>query len=295
MRLTTLATTLRGQVLRRMKTLMRSGSNGQTPRPNQTVAFRGYTERLNEIRFVDPLNDDELEKLNNLLDWKCFVADSRGRRFGNAAWAGKRCEPQAVPDPRIILLHERFDLVDKHVLEVGCFEGIHTVGLSMFARQVTAVDARIENVVKTIVRCALFGYCPTIFKCDIETRPLAYEDLACDVLHHVGVLYHLKDPVSHLHDLQRFVRFGVMLDTHYAHQAEATESYEVDGRVYNYKRYREYGHDDPFSGTSDHSKWLQLDDLKALLAEAGFNEIEIVEKRDERNGPRVLLMARQKF
>ena len=267
--------------------------NGRTAPPAQTVPFSGYTEHLNQIRFVESLSDDELKELNSLIDWKCFVADSRGRRFGNAAWAGKRCEPQAVPDPRIKMLHERFDLSDKHVLEVGCFEGVHTVGLSMFASKVTAVDARVENVTKTIVRCALFGYTPTIFKCDLEMRPLAYDDLACDVLHHVGVLYHLKDPVSHLLDLKRFVRFGVMLDTHYAREADATESYEVAGRVYKYKRYAEFGHADPFSGTSDHSKWLQLDDLTALLREAGFDQVEAVEKRDERNGPRVLLLARK--
>jgi tRNA (mo5U34)-methyltransferase len=276
-----------------MKNLVRRGGNGHAP-PPQKIPFRGYTERLNEIEFVDPLGDDELGEINRLLDWKCFVADSRGRRFGNAAWAGKRCEPQAVPDPRILLLHERFDLADKHVLEVGCFEGIHTVGLSMFARQVTAIDARVENVVKTIVRCALFGRRPVIFKCDVEARPLPYEELACDVLHHVGVLYHLKDPVTHLLDLQRFVRFGVMLDTHYADESEANESYDAGGRAFRYKRYREYGHADPFSGMSDHSKWLRLDDLTGLLARAGFNEIEVVEKRAERNGPRVLLLARRK-
>ncbi|HUS10747.1 MAG TPA: DUF1698 domain-containing protein [Pyrinomonadaceae bacterium] len=290
MRLTTLVTTLRAQMSRRIRTL---GGNGQSPGASPTVAFAGYTESLNQIRFVDSLTNEELNKLNNLLDWKCFVADSRGRRFGNAAWAGKRCEPQAVPDPRIKLLHERFDLSDKHVLEVGCFEGVHTVGLAMFAGKVTAVDARVENVVKTIVRCALFGYSPRIFKCDLEMQTLPYDDLACDVLHHVGVLYHLKDPVRHLLDLRRFVRFGVMLDTHYARETDATESYEVEGRVYKYKRYAEFGHADPFSGTSDHSKWLELDDLTALLEESGFNRIEIVEKRDERNGPRVLLLAKQ--
>src|ERR1051325_2089177 len=285
MRLTTLASSLRAQISRRRQGM---SANGAKPRPAPSVPFAGYTERLNRIKFVDPLSDDELQELNNLLDWKCFVADSRGRRFGNAAWAGKRCEPQPVPDPRIKLLHEKFDLGDKHVLEVGCFEGVHTVRLSMFAGEVTAVDARVELAVKTIVRTALFGYRPTVFQCDVETR-LPFSDLACDVLHHVGVLYHLKDPVRHLQDLRRFVRFGVMLDTHYANEAEATESYEVDGRVYRYKRYAEFGHADPFSGTSDHSKWLLLDDLTALLSEAGFDQIEIVEKRDEGNGPRVLL------
>ncbi|HKP47719.1 MAG TPA: hypothetical protein VJT50_14055 [Pyrinomonadaceae bacterium] len=290
MRLTSLATSLRAQLFRAKKTLSR---NGQPRRAAPSVPFDGYTQHLNQIKFVDTLSDSELQELNKLLDWKCFVADGQGRRFGNVAWAGKRCEPQAVPDPRIRLLHERFDLSDKHVLEVGCFEGVHTAGLSMLADKVTAIDARLENVVKTIVRCALFGYSPTVFKCDVEARPLPYDRLACDVLHHVGVLYHLIDPVRHLLDLRHFVRSGIMLDTHYAGDTEATESYEVDGREFKYKRYAEFGHSDPFSGTSDHSKWLKLDDLKTLLGETGFTRIEIIEKRDERNGPRVLLMARQ--
>ena len=66
-----------------------------------------------------------------------------------------------MPDRRIVLMNEQFDLADKHVLEVGCFEGIHTVSLAMLARKVTALDARMENVVKTIVRSAMFGFTPT--------------------------------------------------------------------------------------------------------------------------------------
>lgn len=256
------------------------------------VPFKGHTSHCTPIKFVDPLSDADLAALNGLLDWKAFVTDSHGRRFGNAAWPGKRCEPQAVPDPRIVMLHERFDLSDKHVLEVGCFEGIHTAGISALARRVSAVDSRVENVVKTVVRCAFFGRYPTVFQCDLEARPLNYELLAADVLHHVGVLYHLRDPVGHLLDLKNFVRLGVMLDTHYADESEAVETYESSGRQFRYKRYQEFGHADPFSGMYDHSKWLLLDDIVALLQEAGFGRVEIAEQRAERNGPRVLLFAR---
>jgi tRNA (mo5U34)-methyltransferase len=37
-------------------------------------------------------------------------------------------------------------LSNKDVLEIGCFEGIHTIGLCNYSRRVYAVDSRIENV-----------------------------------------------------------------------------------------------------------------------------------------------------
>lgn len=262
------------------------------PKKTESPPLKGYTEALQPTKYVDILNDDDLAELNELLKWQCFTVDGNGRRFGDAAWAGKRCEPQVIPDRRIVLMNKRFDLSDKHVLEVGCFEGVHTTGLLKYARGVTAVDSRVDNVVKTIVRCSFFGYCPAVFKCNLEERPLPVELLRADVAHHVGVLYHLKDPVAHLLDLDRYVRLGLMLDTHYALEDEATESYEVNGREYRYKRYAEFGHTDAFSGMYDHSKWLRLEDISQLLAEAGFSQVEIVETRSERNGARVLLFAR---
>ncbi len=107
-------------------------------------------------RFVDRLSDADVRRLNELLPWRCFTVDSHGRPFGDVARRGKRTTPQLIPDPRIERFHDRFDLSDKRVLEIGCFEGVHTIALCRLAEQVTAVDARIENVVKTVVRCALF-------------------------------------------------------------------------------------------------------------------------------------------
>lgn len=247
----------------------------------------------NAIKFVDGLSDDELAELNRLLNWKCFVVDGQGRRFGDAASATKRQVPQSIPDRRIVMMNEVFDLTDKHVLEIGCFEGIHTVGLSMYAKKVTAFDSRIENVVKTIVRCALFGYHPTVFQHNTEKPVPSLEWLRADVMHHVGVLYHLEDPVRHLLSLGTYIQQGIMLDTHYALDDDATQEYTVEGQTYAYKHHVEGGYRDPFSGMYDFARWLCLDDIAAVLATAGFPHLDIVEKRNERNGPRVLLMAKR--
>ena len=242
-------------------------------------------------KWVDLLTDKELSELNQLLTWQCYVLDGHGRRFGNIAWGGKRSEPQAIPDRRIALMNERFHLADKHVLEVGCFEGIHTVGLSMFAQKVTAIDSRIENVVKTIVRCAMFGFSPAVFKHDVEEQASNTKIPEVDVVHHVGVFYHLRDPVGHLIELGRCSRSGIMLDTHYCREEEARDEYEVGGKSYRYKKYRESGYQDVFSGMYDHAKWLRLDDIRMVLREAGFGSVDVLETRQERNGPRVLLFA----
>ena len=257
------------------------------------LPLKGYEEERNEIKFVDLLSDSDLIELNNILNWNCFTVDRHGRRFGNAAWQGKRSKPEVIPDRRILLLNDRFDLATKHVLEIGCFEGIHTIGLCQYAKKVTAIDARIENVVKTIVRCAFFRYCPTVFKCDVEERPLDVNLLAADVAYHIGVLYHLKDPVGHLLDLGSFIHRGLLMDTHYALEQEVRETYEVNGTVYPYKRYREPDSSEVFSGIYDHSKWLMLHDIIDSLSHAGFTKVEVIERRNERNGPRVLLIGKR--
>jgi 2-polyprenyl-3-methyl-5-hydroxy-6-metoxy-1,4-benzoquinol methylase len=264
------------------------GPGGRTTPP-----LTGHTEHRHEIAFVDPLSDAELDQLNRLLPWKAFTVDRHGRRFGGAAWSGKRDRAQEVPDRRILLLNQRFALADKHVLEVGCFEGVHTVGLAKYAKKVTAVDGRIENVVKTIVRASLYGCHPTVFEHDLEQAPARYDLLQADVLHHVGVLYHLSNPVEHLLAIGRYIRLGVMLDTHYALDHEAQSSYSVNGRKFPYKLFHERGRRDVFSGLHPHSKWLQLEVITDLLRETGFGEVEVVETRTERNGPRVLLFARR--
>jgi tRNA (mo5U34)-methyltransferase len=257
------------------------------------LPLRGYANNRVAAEWVDTLSDEDLSRLNELLDWQCFTADSQGRRFGSAAWKGKRTEPQVIPDRRIVLLNDHFDLSDKHVLEIGCFEGVHTIGLAKYARQVTAVDSRIENVVRTIVRCSFFGFAPRVFKCDVEGETLPIKWLSSDILHHVGVLYHLKDPVRHLLRIGQYVRLGLMLDTHYCRDEQADQTYEVEQRTYRYREYTEHGLTDPFSGMHQHAKWLRQDDIITVLRQSGFQQVDVIETREERNGPRLLLIAKR--
>ena len=87
------------------------------------------TDQCLDIRGINDLKDEELERLNALLPWAAFVLDRQGRNFGQAYSPKKRNDPQAIPDRRIIELDRRYGLAGKYVLEAGCFEGIHTVGL----------------------------------------------------------------------------------------------------------------------------------------------------------------------
>lgn len=114
------------------------------------------------------------------------------------------------------MFDQEFGLPGRQVLEVGCFEGVHTIGLVQAGAKVTAVDARMENVVKAKLRCYFYGVAADIRRCDVEIEQEQQSLPEVDLLHYVGVLYHLVDPVRHLQVLAPKVRMGLMLDTHVA-------------------------------------------------------------------------------
>lgn len=266
-----------------------SGTERQVA-PTEEIPLYGH-ECPHEIPGIEVLSDAELEELNGLLPWKAFVADSRGRRFGRPASAIKRNKPGIVPDPRIIELDRRFGLSDKVVLEIGCFEGIHTVGLARFAQHVIACDSRLSNVTKAAVRCAMYQVHATLFTWDVEKELPKGQSIDCDVLHHVGVLYHLLDPIAHLEVILPKVRVGLLLDTHYSPDAEATETYMAGGREFAFRRYREKNLTDPFSGMYSFARWLRLPDLVSFLRSQGFSKVEVPKDRAERFGMRCGIYA----
>lgn len=256
-----------------------------------SLPFSGFDVARVNSGFVEYLSDDDLVRINDMLPWSCFTTDSIGRRFGNAAWKGKRDGPQQIPDMRIVEMNLLFTLMNRTVLEVGCFEGIHTIGIAQYGAKVYAIDSRIENVVKTIVRTSMFGYTPQVFVSNLEEESDIARLPSVDFVHHVGVLYHLKDPVSHLLQLAKVTKDGLLLDTHYATNEMANSCYVVNGREYRYFNYREKGRNEVFSGMYDHAKWLLLEDIKGILRQIGFSDIRISKDIQQRNGPRVTLFA----
>ncbi|HXH22448.1 MAG TPA: DUF1698 domain-containing protein [Dehalococcoidia bacterium] len=234
------------------------------------------------------LTDQELDEINKMLDWHAGTLVD-GRLLGRlGVKPGKREAPAAIPDYRIVELDRRLGLRGKSVLEVGCFEGIHTVGLRMFTEDVTAVDIRPTNVVKTLARLSFHGTWAKVFRADVEA--LGVEFGAFDLIFHCGVLYHLMAPVEHLIRIGPMCRF-LFLDTHVARNEPNIETVEVAGAIFRAARHGEGGWVDPFSGKGPYGVWLTWDSLQAALVCAGFHYIDVIEHREERNGPRVALLA----
>jgi tRNA (mo5U34)-methyltransferase len=260
--------------------------------PNQGEVGNVESDRDHRLKIpvVDALSDEELCLLNKLLPWNCFIRDSKGRQFGKAFSSTKRNQTQIVPDSRIVEFNNRFSLEGKRVLELGCFEGIHTIALAQTGAIVTAVDARIEHVCKTIVRCGLFQLAVTVHIWDVEKIPPENLCIECDYVSHIGVLYHLVDPVSHLQMILPHVRHGMLLDTHIAPENKKLSSYSIDGQSYAYFHFNEAGRRSPFAGMYRHAKWLTTSSLITLIQRLGFT-CEVIERRNERNGPRVLIHA----
>jgi tRNA (mo5U34)-methyltransferase len=237
------------------------------------------------------LSDLDLETLNNILPWKCFTRDSLGRSLGKQAWEGKRSIEQEIPDTRIIKLNDLVGLSMKRILEVGCFEGVHTIGLSQFSTDVYAVDVRIENVIKTLARSVAYGVFPKVFTLNIDDKIQTKLIPEIDILHHVGVLYHLFDPVEHLNSILPKVKEALLLDTHYAtHEMANQKNYNG----FSYFEYKEFGYNDVFSGINPTSKWLLHEDIHKILISHGFTNISTIFNKKERNGPRVSLIASKK-
>ncbi len=253
------------------------------PGTQQVLAGRDYPLRH--------LSDDALAEINALLPWGGMTADLDGRSFGRF-WSGeKRSNQQPLIDKRLQRFDARYPLKGAHVLEVGCFEGIHTIGALSLGARVTAIDGRVENILKTLVRLWAYGYSADVQLWDFEqaesptTVPASW-----DILHHVGVLYHLTDPAGHLAALADRTERAVILDTHVAGgRFPTTKAYEALGRSIPYA-FQAEDIVSPFAGLRDHAKWLEGSELERILTDRGF-KITLSELREERNGHRIMIWA----
>lgn len=242
-----------------------------------------------------------LARLNVLLPWTSFNCLEGERRYLGSAWSPtKRARAQRLPDKAVERLNNLVPLRELSVLEVGCYEGLHTGSLAHHARDVWAFDARIENVLKTLVRLWVLGLerSAVVNLVDIEGDPVK-EQLArlgrtdpFDLIYHRGVLYHLSKPIEHLVDMASLGPRHIYLHTQIASDEQVNSTYKCDlgdFEVFSYKESKK-SHS-PFAGMTERAVWLTRDGVFRVLRHVGFEDIQVLDEREERNGLRIELIA----
>jgi len=103
----------------------------------------------NNFALAQNLSSSQILKFNEVLPWSTIL--SYKEVIQGAPWdEKKRPNVHALPDKHIKELGELID--KKRVLEIGCHEGVYTLGLAKYAKSVVALDGRIDNVMKTLGR-----------------------------------------------------------------------------------------------------------------------------------------------
>tara|TARA_R110000824_G_scaffold196011_2_gene379006 strand:- start:795 stop:1523 length:729 start_codon:yes stop_codon:yes gene_type:complete len=236
------------------------------------------------------LSDSSLKEINSSLDWHSGVELPDGRVLGSLT-NSKRTATEPIPDYRVSKLDDLIGLKDKSVLELGCFEGAHTLSFLEYTDDVTAVDVRPQNVINTLTRLSVFGKKADVFVCNVEDMDNKLG--VFDVIFHCGVLYHLSNPVEHFIKLKGMCKY-MLLDTHIASDNINIKSITYKDKKYTGSHYIEGGWADPFSGLDKSAFWLSEESLRILIQEAGYKVEEEWETRKERNGLRISWLLKTK-
>jgi hypothetical protein len=235
------------------------------------ASFNGYDGTLAAECQIDSWADWEIKTVNRMMEWRCFSVDKNGRRFGQKAWTNKRQIPEPIPSSEVTLFSQFCDLKGSRVLDVGCFEGIHSISLFLMGAKVVAVDARVENVVKTIVRSGLY-------RAPVETIKFAFEKDSVDTLpknidyvFHRSVLPLMEDPVKHLHDLGKIANTGIYLDT--VIYSKLHETYQTMGQTFPCLTMPNLRKNGEFSGVAKIGRGLEEGTIVNALKTVGFKKI----------------------
>jgi SAM-dependent methyltransferase len=238
--------------------------------------LRGVSRRFSRVGRSFSSHDDLLAReFDRRGPWVTqFVID--GRSYGG--------HMNFEGDERIVSFAARFPSCEA-VLELGSLEGGQTFELARYAKHVTAVEARTENIERAGFVQQLYGVEGVSFvRADLERTPVAsfgsFDAVFCS-----GLLYHLPRPWELIDQLPG-VAPRVFMWTHYTSAA----SVEVDGVEGTW--YVEKGRTDPLSGLSPRSFWMTLPSLIARLEAAGFESVDLVKDEPQHpHGPAITLAA----
>lgn len=194
------------------------------------------------------------------------------------------------------------------VLELGPLEGGHSYMLQEAgARSVIAIEANSRAYLRCLISKELLGLDRVRFQFG-DFRPFLHTtDQRFDLVVMIGVLYHMRDPVSLLEDAAR-VTDKLVLWTHYVNPTREDMDENVarmieapvnltskGGRLY---RGYHYSYLDALEwtgfcgGSRSNATWLDRDGLMASLASIGFAVDVLDDEPDHVNGPALLAVAR---
>jgi Methyltransferase domain len=200
-------------------------------------------------------------------------------------------------DHRLKYITYFLDVRDCRVLEIGPFEGHHSVLLEkMGVRENIAIESREDNLNKCRRIKEKYGLNQTTFvHHDLERLYSGQETLhycgQFDLVFCLGVLYHLPDPGKAIAWF-RSQSSRLFLGTHYLEPEEVSDCiYILGGKTYRAKKFREGGIEDPISGMSPISLWFYEEDLIDMLKIAGYSSISVLGKDLQNGTPHITIFA----
>ncbi len=213
-------------------------------------------------------------------------------------------------DPRIVWALQQFgDMAGKKVLELGPLEASHSYMLANAGAHVTAIEANKLAflrclVVKELLQIQNAQFMLGDFQKFLETSSDKFDFVVAS-----GVLYHMQDPVRLL-ELIAARAESFYLWTHYMSDAamplgdprrgafmgetEIKESHGVKLRLYQRSYLGAWVNKSFCGGTHDLHRWIDRDDMIALIKALGFDDIQIThDQPDHQNGPSFSIFARR--
>lgn len=163
----------------------------------------------------------------------------------------------------------------RRILELGALEGADTLALSRHPEvSILAIEGRESNLCRAEFVLELHEVSNVTFQLDdVETVNFAalgtFDAVLC-----AGLLYHVQRPWALLQEIAR-VTDRLYLSTHY--WGSPANAVDVDG--YAVKLVHEDHPEPQTRGLSVNVRWLDRSSLMKALADAGFDEVEVLHER----------------
>lgn len=237
------------------------------------------------------------------IPWKTSVLHMANKHYAPAKLVHWRTE--FGDDYRIKYITHFIDVRGKNVLELGPYEGQHTIILEkMGAKKITSLEGRAENLEKCLRIKKKYRLENTEFILkNIEDLYEGHDKLKSrqqyDLVFCFGLLYHLPDPVKALSWMKKQGK-QLLLGTQYVEESDLSYYQSSDFQPFTYtsgrKKYRGMKHQeggliDTASGMSAYSVWLYESELVKALTAAGYKKIHILGKDLQCNLPHITVLA----